>query len=508
MPDNLTVTIGADTSQLRGQIKLATAELQNLGRQVNAAVRAGDTATAKELSQTFGVMQANLAGLNKELNATAGAMNNVSRSSSVTTRSFKSFQGAAMALGKTMGGLQTGFLAFGAVLGAQYLGKLIGDTVDALNKLQQTASNTNLKPEQVRAFQDSMLKAGISVDQSGQALLGFSKLATEARMKAGLLGDNFGVVVKKGAEGAESGIIRMTGATSQFIRVLRGGTSNAITDISEPFKVLGINVERFGGRPLELLKETATALQDFKKAVPEAAPGLGQSLFGADWDKISQQIAGVLDPTPLNAYNKAWGDLEIAIKKALEPAVITLFPALIALLQDATSFVKTSVDEWNRLVDAISAATSAVGSFMTRSARAISSALPGTGDAQTAAPFAAGGYIRGPGSGTSDSILARLSNGEFVMRAAAVDRWGPQFMMALNNLRNPFGYAGGGLVRPPRFATGGMVTATTADGVTVNLNFPGGSFALRGDREIVGGLTREARRAGMLSAGRMAGALA
>jgi hypothetical protein len=134
--------------------------------------------------------------------------------------------------------------------------------------------------------------------------------------------------------------------------------------------------------------------------------------------------------------------------------------------------------------------------------------LPGTGDAQTAAPFAAGGYIRGPGSGTSDSILARLSNGEFVMRAAAVDRWGPQFMMALNNLRNPFGYAGGGLVRPPRFATGGMVTATTADGVTVNLNFPGGSFALRGDREIVGGLTREARRAGMLSAGRMAGALA
>jgi len=121
-------------------------------------------------------------------------------------------------------------------------------------------------------------------------------------------------------------------------------------------------------------------------------------------------------------------------------------------------------------------------------------------------PMASGGMVRGPGSGTSDSILARLSNGEFVMRAAAVNKWGPQFMAALNSMRNPFGYAGGGLVRP-RFAAGGMVQARTADGVTVNLTFPGGTFALRGDAAIVGGLTREARRAGMLSAGRLAAAI-
>jgi hypothetical protein len=46
--------------------------------------------------------------------------------------------------------------------------------------------------------------------------------------------------------------------------------------------------------------------------------------------------------------------------------------------------------------------------------------------------FAGGGLVAGPGTGTSDSIPARLSNGEFVMRAAAVDRFGADFLSTLN----------------------------------------------------------------------------
>ncbi len=59
--------------------------------------------------------------------------------------------------------------------------------------------------------------------------------------------------------------------------------------------------------------------------------------------------------------------------------------------------------------------------------------------------YATGGYIRGPGTGTSDSILARLSNGEFVMRAAAVRHYGPALMAAMNGLQLPK-FADGGLV--------------------------------------------------------------
>lgn len=61
--------------------------------------------------------------------------------------------------------------------------------------------------------------------------------------------------------------------------------------------------------------------------------------------------------------------------------------------------------------------------------------------------FARGDMVRGPGTGTSDSILARLSNGEFVMRAAAVQHYGPQLLRQLNERRLPK-FATGGLVAP------------------------------------------------------------
>lgn len=69
------------------------------------------------------------------------------------------------------------------------------------------------------------------------------------------------------------------------------------------------------------------------------------------------------------------------------------------------------------------------------------------------AGFASGGYVTGPGTSTSDSIPARLSAGEYVLRAEAVRRVGVDFLHALN----------GGLFGPrwsgPRlaFADGGLV---------------------------------------------------
>ncbi len=56
---------------------------------------------------------------------------------------------------------------------------------------------------------------------------------------------------------------------------------------------------------------------------------------------------------------------------------------------------------------------------------------------------ATGGLIRGAGSGTSDSIPARLSNGEYVVKAAAVKHYGTDFMNALNQMQaaRPMSYA-------------------------------------------------------------------
>lgn len=61
--------------------------------------------------------------------------------------------------------------------------------------------------------------------------------------------------------------------------------------------------------------------------------------------------------------------------------------------------------------------------------------------------YAGGGLINGPGTGTSDSILARLSNGEFVMRADAVRHYGAAMLQQLNSRQLP------------RFADGGLVSS-------------------------------------------------
>lgn len=67
----------------------------------------------------------------------------------------------------------------------------------------------------------------------------------------------------------------------------------------------------------------------------------------------------------------------------------------------------------------------------------------------TSVAFAKGGHVVGEGTGTSDSILARLSNNEFVMTSRTVDHYGVDFLNALNQRRFP------------KFANGGHVSGSS-----------------------------------------------
>lgn len=101
-------------------------------------------------------------------------------------------------------------------------------------------------------------------------------------------------------------------------------------------------------------------------------------------------------------------------------------------------------------------------------------------------PMATGGEVHGPGTTTSDSVFARLSRGEFVMKAAAVQNYGTGLFHALNNMMLP-GFAQGGLVPSPvRLGGGGVVPATS----TLNLSIDGRSFnGLRGPKSTIDDLS-------------------
>lgn len=76
--------------------------------------------------------------------------------------------------------------------------------------------------------------------------------------------------------------------------------------------------------------------------------------------------------------------------------------------------------------------------------------------------FAEGGLVQGPGTSTSDSIPARLSAGEYVVRASAVRQLGTGLLDAINGRSLPrvprLAFAEGGLVvpEPVRAAASGV----------------------------------------------------
>lgn len=112
-----------------------------------------------------------------------------------------------------------------------------------------------------------------------------------------------------------------------------------------------------------------------------------------------------------------------------------------------------------------------------------------------------GGLLSGPGSDTSDNLLAWLSPGEFVMRAAAVRQWGAGNLAAMNALRMPK-FAGGGMAARavssiPRFAAGGAVSGAAAL-QPINLTLPGiGSYPMQASPDVADSLGRAIRMAAL-----------
>lgn len=107
---------------------------------------------------------------------------------------------------------------------------------------------------------------------------------------------------------------------------------------------------------------------------------------------------------------------------------------------------------------ATTAAATAAISALTPAAFAAAAALNSVGRAGLGSifglGFATGGPVFGAGTATSDSIPAMLSNGEYVLSAAAVDKLGVGFLNRLNSGEMPALAAGGLVTGPPLAAIG------------------------------------------------------
>lgn len=162
--------------------------------------------------------------------------------------------------------------------------------------------------------------------------------------------------------------------------------------------------------------------------------------------------SGVLGTTTglLGTYNAIESLITGTTKPAETAASVSVTGALSAL---SASAIAASV-----ALKSISASSGGFGSLIFRAKGGFVKA-------------ATGGAIYGAGTATSDSIPAMLSNGEYVIKAAAVKRLGVPFLDALNQGRTP-GYSVGGLVsaNANRAGNGGSTVVKQGSSATFSIN--------------------------------------
>jgi len=559
----------ADIELLKGSLQQAQKEVRALRTEGAKSGDVLPSAALQTSVARVQALEKQLASLNRTTKETSSVMDVLATKSmrrllTQFDNVGKSAQNIAMVMGGVTGSFAGGFLAASVFKG---ISTLIGQ-LDAVNerllKLRDTAQQTGQRPAAIEAAQRIARLQGRSAEDADKIMTGTAKAFADLKTEAGKPISTTGVKDLTDRTAAAGDAAKE--ATTEFQRgvLTQRGAAQLTLDLAQAYKTIGINIKDYKDdaaglakfqrdvnlRFVEFTQKSKlgqSALNELSKklfdglpadAAIKLAPDLIANL-NAEMAKLAQTQARIDAAQSVEAgrarvqiifedlFNRLndWGNRVSAgfnkweadvLEKSLPDFVarftqgITDMWTKLPFGQDWMDRTKAAFNQmWEDMKATATAAADAIAGAFNAVKQTLSTSFPGDpGGMPAAIPGnAAGGMIRGPGSGTSDSILARLSNGEFVMRAAAVSKWGPRFMAALNSLQNPFGYAGGGLVRAQRFAAGGMVTARTADGVTVNLSFPGGTFALRGDAAIVGGLTREARRAGMLSAGRLAAAI-
>lgn len=235
---------------------------------------------------------------------------------------------------------------------------------------------------------------------------------------------------------------------------------------SERVNDLMLQVERTNAKPLKIKDEASSVLDKVKAKAEGLADGKTIRINGDDKDymeKVSQVTQVEINPkTGTLDLDKKQFDIALALANGAR-----IDPKTGQLLADNNKFWDTLARTQGWTIDPKTGIISAEDSSF-RAAKAYVDSMPAT---QTKSitfernfidkyiktggsgssipgmpggpPMATGGLVMGPGTGTSDDVPARLSNGEYVIRAAAVKQYGVQFLDALNLQR----FATGGLVR-------------------------------------------------------------
>lgn len=209
-------------------------------------------------------------------------------------------------------------------------------------------------------------------------------------------------------------------------------------DMANPKFPLNVSLTGLTQADLDLYSQTNSGRLTITATVIPASGGRGpgpQNTFTDNASGASITLPATLDQAALSASLKLW--------EANEGST----PSQIAALLNTGTF-SSDVNAWVAAHGPITVTANLVptgSSLLNLRVLANSHGLVGAnskgglldGNGQGHPAFAGGGMFQGGGTGTSDSLWAKVSRGEFVQTADSTNYWGPDFMESLNRKMLP-----------------------------------------------------------------------
>ncbi|EGC1288309.1 phage tail tape-measure protein [Salmonella enterica] len=241
--------------------------------------------------------------------------------------------------------------------------------------------------------------------------------------------------------------------TNAFKEGLQNGIESSLNGLADGTMNLSDAVLNLGQSVVNALSQMAA--QKLASYMMEGASNLADMIGGSTSGAASTAAAAAGATSYATAITTASTAGATAIGASMATGTATITTGMTTALSAGAGVLSTS------LAGAFAAGAGMLSSAI-MAASAASNATSGLGGlaGKLPLPAATGGYISGPGTATSDSIPARLSDGEYVVRAAAVSHYGVDFLHALNATRLRK-FADGGLVSPLYLPSLPPVTASS-----------------------------------------------
>lgn len=207
-----------------------------------------------------------------------------------------------------------------------------------------------------------------------------------------------------------------TGAQKEMIRIAQEQVNilqDQLQDVEAfrgAYEAMGLSGIEIDNKRLEALK----ALQDAQKALQNA-----QNKAAEDEAKAQERSTAMSIQSAQQLAGALGGLAEAAGADAGVVAMLAIAESAAAMGAALHKAFSSSATVWDGIAGAV-AAISTITTIITQ----IKSLNSSAEDERSKYRYASGGLVTGPGTGTSDSIPARLSNGEAVMTAQAVNDWG------------------------------------------------------------------------------------